>query len=168
MASSTPRRADELLRVLGGEFEVEVGEAVVAQQVQDEGQRRVELVRHLVAGAVDVRVVLGEAAGPGQAVHHAGLLVPVHGAELEEAQRQFAVGAAARVEDQVVHRAVHRLEVVVHALVELHGRVHTVRVPVQVAALLEELPLGGVRGVDELVALLLVPHGASSPPWCGG
>ncbi|CAM5594121.1 hypothetical protein STENM223S_02733 [Streptomyces tendae] len=149
-------RADELLRVLGGQLEVEVVQAVVAQQVQDEGERLVELLRHLLAGAVDVRVVLGEAAGAGQAVHDARLLVPVHGAELEQAQRQLTVGAAARVEDQVVHRAVHGLEVVVHALVELHGRVHAVGVPVQVARGLEELPLRRVRGVDELVALLLV------------
>ena len=148
--------ADELLRVLGGQLQVEVCQTVVAQQVEDEGERLVELVGHLLAGAVDVRVVLGEAAGTGQAVHHAGLLVPVHGPELEEAQRQFAVGAAARVEDQVVHRAVHGLQVVVHALVELHGRVHAVGVPVEVPGRLEELPLRGVRGVDELVALLLV------------
>ncbi|MEY9489802.1 hypothetical protein RKD26_005596 [Streptomyces calvus] len=148
--------ADELLRVLGGQLQVEVGQAVVAQQVQDEGERPVELLRHLLAGAVDVRVVLGEAAGAGQAVHDARLLVPVHGPELEQAQRQFTVGTTARVEDQVVHRAVHGLEVVVHALVELHGRVHAVGVPVQVARGLEELPLRRVRGVDELVALLLV------------
>ena len=128
----------------------------------------VELVRHLLLGAVDVRVVLGEAADPGQAVHDAGLLVPVDRAELEEPQRQLAVGAAARVEDQVVHRAVHRLEVVVRALVELHGREHAVGVPVQVAGGLEQLALGDVRGVDELVARLLVPAGASSPPSPGG
>src|SRR5690606_25075328 len=76
---------------------------------------------------------------------------------LHDALPIFTVGTPARVEDQVVHRAVHGLEVVVHALVELHGRVHAVGVPVQVARGLEELPLGGVRGVDELVALLLVP-----------
>src|SRR5919107_971112 len=69
---------------------------------------------------------------------------------------RYTVGPAPRVEDQVVHRAVHGLEVVVRALVELHGRVHAVGVPVQVTRGLEELPLRRVRGVDELVALLLV------------
>ena len=63
-------------------------------------------------GDVAVRVVLGQATHPGQAVDDAGLLVPVHRAELEEPQRQLAVGPPARPEDQVVHRAVHGLEVV--------------------------------------------------------
>ena len=56
-----------------------------------------------------------QAAHPGQPVHDAGLLVAVDGAELEEPQRKFAIGPAARPEDQAVHRAVHRLEVVVLA-----------------------------------------------------
>ena len=104
-----------------------------------------------------------QAAHPGQAVHHAGLLVAVHGAELEEPQRKFAIRPPARPEDQAVHRAVHRLEVVVLArlahravLVELgvdvHRREHAVGVPVQVARGVEQLRLGDVRGVDELVA----------------
>ena len=85
--------ADVLVRVLGGQLEVEVGQAKVLEQVQHEGEQAGELVLHLLAGAVDVGVVLGEAAHTGQAVDLAGLLVAVHGAELEEAQRQLAVGA---------------------------------------------------------------------------
>src|SRR6476661_1093250 len=65
-------------------------------------------------------------------------------------------------EDQAVHRAVHRLEVVVLAglahravLVELrvdvHRREHAVGVPVQVARGVEQLRLGDVRRVHELV-----------------
>ena len=130
--------------------------------------RFLQLVAHLLTGAVDVRVVLGEATGPGHAVDDAGLLQPVHGAELEQPQRQFPVRPAARVEDQVVHRAVHRLQVVVLALladlavrpallVQVHGRVHAVGVPVQVARGLEQLRLGDVRRVDELVPVLDVP-----------
>ena len=115
-----------------------------------------QLAGHLLLGAVDVRVVLGHAAHPGQAVHHAGLLEPVHGAELEQPQRQLPVGPAAGPEDQVVERAVHRLEVVVRAL-HLHRRVHAVGVPLQVSGGLEQLALGDVRGVDERVPGLLVP-----------
>ena len=124
---------------------------------------RGELVLHLLAGAVDVGVVLGHAPDAGQAVHHAGLLVAVDRAELEEPQRQFAVGAAAGPEDQVVHGAVHRLEVVVLAglahgavlvqfRVDVHRREHALAVPVQVAGDLVEVALGDVRGVDEVVA----------------
>ena len=114
-----------------------------------------------------MRVVLGEAPGPGEALDHAGLLVAVDRAELEQAQRQLAVGTAARREDQVVHRAVHRLEVVVRALptdhalgvdvrVELHRGVHALRVPVEVSGLLEQRALRDVGAVDELVAAGLV------------
>ena len=121
--------ADELLRVAGGQLQVEVVQPVVAQQVEHEAEQRVQLAGHLLLGAVDVRVVLGQATHPGEPVHDAGLLVPVDGAELEQPQRQLPVGPAARPEDQVVERAVHRLEVVVRAL-QLHGREHAVRVPV--------------------------------------
>ena len=112
---------------------------------------------HLLLGAVDVRVVHGQAAHPGQPVHHAGLLVPVDGAELEQPQRQLPVRPAAGPVDQVVHRAVHRLEVVLAAL-ELHRREHRVRVVRQVARGLEQVRLGDVRGVDERVARRLMPQ----------
>jgi hypothetical protein len=63
-----------------------------------------------------------------------------------------------------VHRAVHGLEVVVLALagdvalrvdlfVEVHGREHALAVPVQVLAGLEQVALGDVRGVDQVVAV---------------
>ncbi len=157
-----------LLRVPGGELEVEVVEAVVLQQPQHELERAGELAAHLLTRAVDVGVVLRHPAHAGEAVDDARLLVPVHRPELEQAQRKLAVGPAARVEDQVVHRAVHRLQVVVLAgladvavLVELgvevHRRKHAVLVPVQVTGHLVQRALGDVRGVDELVALGDVP-----------
>ena len=136
---------------------------------------RVELLGHLVAGAEDVGVVLGHAPDPGQAVHHARLLVAVHRAELEEAQRQLAVGALVGSEDQDVERAVHRLEVVLLAAVQLHGREHPLGEPVEVAGGLEQLGLGDVRGVDELVAgglvalarVVLHQRGGRCRPWGG-
>ncbi len=82
----------------------------------------------------------------------AGLLVPVDGAELEEPQRQLAVGPLAALVDEDVERAVHGLDVVLLATVELHGREHAVGEPVQVPGGLEQFRLGDVRGIDELVA----------------
>ena len=95
-------------------------------------------------------------AHPGQAVHDAGLLVAVDRAELEQPQRQLAVGPPARPEDEVVHRAVHRLEAVLGAL-DVHGREHALGVVGQVARGVEQPVLGDVRGADVLEALLDVP-----------
>ncbi len=119
-------------------------------------QRADELAVHLLAGAEDVRVVLGHAPHAGQALQHAGHLVAVDRAELEEPHRQLAVGALMALVDEDVERAVHRLEVVLLAAVELHGRVHALGEPVQVTRLLEEGALRDVRRVDEVVARLHV------------
>ena len=43
--------ADELVRILGGQLQVEVGQAVIAQQIEHEPQQRPQLVAHLVTGA---------------------------------------------------------------------------------------------------------------------
>ncbi|SLC85262.1 Uncharacterised protein [Mycobacteroides abscessus subsp. massiliense] len=118
---------------------------------------------HLLAGGVDVRVVLRHAAHPGQSVHHTGFLISVDRSEFEEPQGQFTVRAAPCPVDQVVHRAVHGLEVVILARlayravliefgVDMHRGKHAVGVPVQVTRGLVKVLLGDVRGVDELVA----------------
>ena len=60
-------------------------QAVVGQQRENEPEQRGQFLAHLIAGAVDVRVVLGHTAH-GQPVHHPGLLVAVYGAEFEEPQ----------------------------------------------------------------------------------
>ncbi len=148
--------ADELVRlgvVARRQLEVVVVEAEVLQQPEDEGQQVLDLLGRLLLRAVGVRVVLREAADAGQAVDDPGLLEAVDGPELEQPQRQLAVGATARPVDQVVHRAVHGLEVVVAAL-HLHGREHRVRVVRQVPGRLEQALLGDVRGADVLEPLL--------------
>src|SRR6202040_1624079 len=82
-------------------------------------------------------------------------------------QRKFAIRPPAGPEDQAVHRAVHRLEVVVLARLAYRGgplvfwvegarREHAVGVPVEVAGDLEQLRLGDVRAVHELIAGLAV------------
>ena len=151
--------ADELVRlgvVAGRQLEVEVVEPEVAEQAQAEVEQVPDLVRRLLRGDVRVRVVLGDPAYAGQAVDHAGLLVAVDAAELEEPERQLAVGPPARAEDQVVHRAVHRLEVVL-AVLDVQRREHALAVVRQVAGGVEQPLLGDVGGADVLEALLDVP-----------
>ena len=110
-----------------------------------------------------MRIVLGKTAGTGETVDHAGLFVAVDGAELKKAQRQLAVGTATGCKNQVVHRAVHGLGVVVLRLfdgialfvifaIELHWREHAIGVEVQVARLLEKIALSDMRGVDKGIA----------------
>src|SRR5262249_54899959 len=47
-------RPDVLLRVLCGQFKVEVVQAIIAQQVQHEGEQRHQLPAHLLLRAVDM------------------------------------------------------------------------------------------------------------------
>ena len=119
-------------------------------------------------GAINVGVVLGEAASAGEPLNDSGLLVSVDGSEFEHPKRKLTVGTPARTEDQIVHRAVHGLEVVVGSLtphlafrinnsVEVHRRIHGFGVPVEMAGLFEQLTLGDVWGVHELIAGLFVP-----------
>ena len=154
--------ADGLLGIPRRQLQIEIIETVIAEQIEDEGQQRTQFVTHLLASAVDVCVVLSEPSCAGQPVDHARLLVAVDGAELEETQRKFSIRASTRIEDQVVHRTVHRLQVVVLSRlahravvvefgVELHGRVHAVGVPIEVSRHLEQVALGDVRRVDELI-----------------
>ncbi len=68
------------------------------------------LGRHLLVGAEDMRVVLREAAHAHQAMQRAGRLVAMDVAEFRKADRQFAVGLQAMLEDLDVAGAVHRLQ----------------------------------------------------------
>ncbi len=65
--------ADELLLrvVAGGQLQVEVRQAVVREQAEREREEAPQLAVHLRTGAVDVRVVHGQAAHAGEAVHDA-------------------------------------------------------------------------------------------------
>ncbi len=115
--------ADELVLLLpvlvaGGEFEVEVVESEVAQEAEDEAEEVSDLCGGVFDGDVRVRVVLGQRPHAGEPVDDAGGLIAVDGAELEQPQRQVAVGAAAGAVDEVVHRAVHRLEAVRGAVLD--------------------------------------------------
>jgi hypothetical protein len=84
------------------------------------------------------------------------LLVAVDRPELEESHGQLAVRALPAAEDEDVHRAVHGLQVVALALVELHGGEHALGERLQMARDLEELGLRDMGCVDELVAAVLM------------
>jgi len=146
--------ADRLLVRLGRELEVEVVEPVVPQERQREGEQRLQLLPHLLARREDVGVVLGHPSDACQTVDHAGLLVPVDRAELEQPHRQLAVGPRAGAIDQDVIRTIHRLEVVLGAAIELHRREHPLGVPVEVTAHVEQLAFRDVRRVHEQVVVL--------------
>ena len=128
-------------------------QAEVVEQLEHEAQQVTHLVGGLGGHDVAVGVVLGDAADSGEALQHARLLVAIDRAELEEAQRQLAVRPSTRPEDQVVHRAVHGLEVVQLAVV-VHGREHALGVVREVPRGVEELLLGDVRGADVLEAVV--------------
>ena len=75
---------DRLPLGLRRQFEVEVSEPEVAQEVEHEPQRRLELAGQLLLRAEDVRVVLGHPPHAGEPVHDTGALVAIHGTELEK------------------------------------------------------------------------------------
>ena len=109
----------------------------------------------LLERAVDVRVIHREHAHAQQPAERSRELVAVDGAVFGDAQWQLAVAALAMAEDQVVHGAVHRLQVV-GAVVHLHRRIHRVGVVRQVAARLEELLFAEDRCRDADVAVRLL------------
>ena len=62
-------RADRLILRLRRQLQVELAQPVVAQERQHEPQQRLQLLRHLLAAAEDVRIVLRHAAHPRETVH---------------------------------------------------------------------------------------------------
>ncbi|OPZ53169.1 MAG: hypothetical protein BWY91_02046 [bacterium ADurb.BinA028] len=110
----------------------------------------------LLGRDVGVRVVHLQTAHPGEAVDDPRLFIPIDRPEFEQPQRQLAVGTSPRAVDEVVHRTVHRFEVVIRPL-HAHGREHRVGVVGQVPGGVEEPLLGDVRRADVEEALLDVP-----------
>ena len=75
---------------------------------------------------VHVGIVHLHRADAHQAEQLARFFVAVACAVFRQADGQVAVGALLRAEDLVMHRAVHRLDVVLHAF-QLHRRIHATR-----------------------------------------
>src|SRR5699024_2512771 len=142
---------------------VEIIQTVVLEQGNNEVQNRRQLIFQLIIGAVDMRIILGKATRTGQTMNNTGLFIAVYGAELKNTQWKFTVGTTTGIENEVVHRTVHGLEVVVLprlgliALfvifsIDMHRWEHTVFVETKVAGTLKEVLLGDVRSVHERVA----------------
>ncbi len=81
-----------------------------AVEVVDEVDRGIDLGGHLLLGAEDVGVVLGDEPHAGEAVESARELVAVQRCGFGVADRQVAVAPQLAAEQQHVARAVHRLD----------------------------------------------------------
>ena len=146
-------RADALL---GAErqHDVDVVEAEDCERLVhhvDEGRH---LALHLIGPAEDMRVVLGEAAHPSQAVGDAGPFVSVEPPEVGETHRQVAVRVQRRAVDQRVAGAVHRLHPEL-ALVDLDEE-HVLLVVLVVPRAPPQARLEDLRRHDLLVPVALV------------
>ena len=133
-----------------GDLDLHVLEAEVLVDLQGLAMEVGDFRLHLVRGAEDVAVVLGEAAHAQDAVQRARGFVAVAGAELAVADGQVAVAVQALVEHLHVARAVHRLERV-GALLGL-GEEHVLLVVVPVAGLLPQGNVEDLRAAHFLVA----------------
>ena len=148
-----------VVRVPGGKLDLVLVESVDAQDFEGEVDAADDLVFDLLGSAEDVGVVLGKAAHAQQAVHDAGALVAIDGAELAEAHGQIAVGLERVLVDEDVERTVHGLHAI-FGVVQLHGGEHVLRVVAVVAGGLPEVGAGDVRSEDQRVAAaeVLVAH----------
>ena len=144
--------AHAVLRAGGQLHKVVKAELVVhlVDQVHHPG----DLVGDLLPGHEDVRVVLGEAAHPEQAVERALELVPVHNAQLAHAHGQLTVAVGLAAVDHHAAGAVHGLDAVV-LIVDLGG-VHVVLVVIPVAAGLPQVAVHDQGRGDLHIARLAV------------
>ena len=150
--------ADEALaivRVPGGEFDLVLLEAEGLQHGEGEIHAAVDFVFNLLRHAEDVGVVLGKAAHPQQAVHHARALVAIDRAQLAQPHRQIAIRLQRVLIDQDVERTVHRLHAIVR-IVQFHRGEHVLRVVALVAADFPQIDARHVRRAHQRIAALQV------------
>ena len=102
-----------------------------------------------------MRIILGDGANASEPLKNTGFLISVHSTEFEETQGKLAVRTASAPEDQVVHGAVHGLEVVQLAII-IHRGEHAIRVVRKVSRSMEEFFLRDVRGTHVKEAIFNV------------
>ena len=145
------RPGRELHRHLALEAEIGVG-------AQDQIVDLETLLGHLLLGAEHMRVVLGEGANAHQAVQGARRLVAMHDAEFGHAQRQFAIGAQAVLENLDMARAVHRLDredaLVLGLVARGFRHEHVFAEPAPMAGRLPQRLVEQLRRVDFLIVAL--------------
>ena len=137
----------------GAQFHL-VLEAENLHGVVDEPRDGLDLRVQLFRGAKDVGIVLGELAGPEEAVEDPRLLVPVHRAQLEIPEREIPVAADLRLVNEHVGDAVHGLDPV-ELLVHL-GKIHVFPVVIEMARPLPEIALQDLGSLDDVVSPLQV------------
>ena len=98
-----------------------------------------------------MRIILGESAHAQEAMQYARAFVPIHSAKLGQAHRQLAITAQARLVNQDVARAIHRLQLIV-GLFDLDRAEHILAVKIGVPAGLPQIQAHDVRRVDQIVA----------------
>ena len=140
-----------VVRVPGGELDLEFGEAEGPQHRFGEVDAGDDFIFDLAGRAEDVGVVLGKAAHAQQAVHGAGALVAVDVAQLGIALGQVAIALGRVLVDEDVAGAVHRLEPI-FGIIQFHGGVHVAGVETLVAADPPQVATHHVRRVDEQIA----------------
>src|SRR5579859_174284 len=154
--------ADEALLIVGvpdAQLDLVFSEAKSLEDGHGEFHAAHDFALNLLRRAEDVGIILGEAAHPQQAVHHARPLISVHRAQLAVTLRQVAIGAHGIRIDEDVAGAVHGLHAIFR-VVELHGREHVLRVIAFMAAGLPQVHAEGVWRINERIAALevLIAH----------
>ncbi|MNV48758.1 hypothetical protein D3C71_1406810 [compost metagenome] len=126
-------------------------DAEVAVHPVDQLQHAAEFALDLVQAAEDMRIVQRHGAHPVKACQGSGHFIPVHGAELRDADRQIPVAVHAALVDHHVMRTVHRTQ---HELlgVDRHLREHVFLVMIPVAGGLVQIHVAENRCVHMLIA----------------
>ena len=94
----------------GRELDDDLFKAEIAVDLEQQFNKCLGLGQHLVLGAENMRIVLGKATHPHQAVQSAGRFIAVTRTKLGHAQRQVTIAVQALVEDLNVAGAVHWLD----------------------------------------------------------
>ena len=127
----------------GGKFHM-VGKSEFAINLIDQTDDAFDFRRNLFSGHEDMRVILGQAAYPEQAMERTLQFVSVHEAEFAAADRQLPVGMGTAFINQQAAGAVHGLDGII--LVVDPCRVHSVTIMGPVAGGFPEGAVQNLRG----------------------
>ena len=124
---------------------------------QDQFIDLVTLLGHLLFGAEDMSVILGEGAYAHEAMQRSRRLVAIDRAEFRETQRQLAVGAQAMLEDLNMAWAIHGLQRIDAQILGLGliacraAHKHALAIPAPMTGNLPQVLVEHLRRVDFLI-----------------
>ena len=121
--------------------------------MEAEAQNFAYFILHLLRGAEEVGIVLGEAPNAHKAVEGARTFEAVDGSQFGPAEGEIPVGVLGVLVDHHVEGAVHRLDVVV-GIVHYHVGVHALGVEIQMTRGFPEPAFTHVGGEDDFIAVL--------------